>query len=506
MSDLRIAIHEQSRMTRTAVFFAFAGIVFFAGVFVTPQLAAQCPPGSTMSLAHTIRNPTPESFDNFGNQIAISGNYALVGDSGDSTGASKAGSAYLFDVVSGALLQTFNNPTPNADDRFGSSVAISGNNVLVGSPFDDTIASNCGNAYLFDAVSGALIRVVSNPAPTSNDYYGLKVALSENYALVGAPYDDMGATQAGSAYLFDVVSGSLLQTFHNPTPSLEEYFSDSMAISGNNVLIGTPDDDTGASSSGIAYLFDAITGALLETFNNPTPASPDHFGDSVAISGNLVVIGAPDDDTGANASGSAYLFDALSGALLKTLNNPTPDISDNFGNSVSLSGNIVLVAARDDNAGATESGSVYLFDASSGALLQTVNNPEPTNYDSFGNSAAISGNIIGVGASGAESAYIYFCQTPTPSPTHSPSPTVSPTPTASPTSTPLPPCLPLILRSTLAKSTPAALDQFGYSVAISGDKIVVGAYGADTTATDGTPQTDYGSAYIYSATTGSYIT
>ena len=67
-------------------------------------------------------------------------------------------------------------------------------------------------------------------------------------------------------------------------------------------------------------------GALLRTLNNPTPVIEDYFGEDVAISGNMIVVGARRDDTGAEDAGSAYVFDATTGALLHTLNNPTPAI------------------------------------------------------------------------------------------------------------------------------------------------------------------------------------
>ncbi|MFM7906245.1 MAG: hypothetical protein ACKPA9_14120, partial [Microcystis sp.] len=85
--------------------------------------------------------------------------------------------------------------------------------------------------------------------------------------------------------------------------------------------------------------------SLTKTFNNPTPEDYDGFGYSVSLSGTSALIGAYDDNTGAQYAGSAYLFDTTTGNLLKTFNNPTPEDSDNFGNSVSLSGTLALIGA-----------------------------------------------------------------------------------------------------------------------------------------------------------------
>ena len=102
------------------------------------------------------------------------------------------------------LLETINNPgpTPIADDLFGFSVAISEEHVLVGAPFDDTGATDAGSAYLFDLESGSFLQTFNNPTPEAGDQFGFSVAISEEHVLVGAHRDDTGATDAGSAYLF----------------------------------------------------------------------------------------------------------------------------------------------------------------------------------------------------------------------------------------------------------------------------------------------------------------
>jgi hypothetical protein len=109
-----------------------------------------------------------------------------------------------------------------------------------------------------------------------------------------------------------------------------------VAVSNDYVLVGAGMDPTWAFASGAAYLFNAQTGAYLRTFTNPTPAVVDMFGWSVALSGNNILIGAPGDDTGAGDAGAVYLFDALSGALLRTFTNPAPAVSDTFGYAVAV--------------------------------------------------------------------------------------------------------------------------------------------------------------------------
>ena len=201
--------------------------------------------------------------------------------------------------------------------------------------------------------ASSLLQTLYNPTPEVSGRFGTAVAASADFLVVGAIGDDSYATGAGAAYLFDATTGGLLRTLDNPTPATWDYFGNSVAVSGNWVVVGDSGDDTGAYNAGAAYLFDTLTGNLLRTLNNPTPADSDSFGRSVAVSGSLVVVGASGDSTGAAQAGSVYVFDAATGNLLRTLNNPTPEASDYFGYSVALSGNLMVVGAYSDDTGAS---------------------------------------------------------------------------------------------------------------------------------------------------------
>jgi hypothetical protein len=343
------------------------GTTSLAGVIAPAQAF------TPLSLTKTFNNPTAEEYDNFGYSVSLSGTSALIGAYGDKTGASGAGSAYLFDTTTGTLKQTFNNPTAEDFDNFGYSVSLSGTTALIGAPYDSTGATGAGSAYLFDTTTGNLLKTFNNPTAEDFDYFGYSVSLSGTTALIGAYRDDTGATNAGSAYLFDTTTGNLLKTFNNPTAEDDDYFGYSVSLSGTTALIGAYRDDTGATNAGSAYLFDTTTGNLLKTFNNPTAEEYDNFGYSVSLSGTSALIGAINDNTGATNAGSAYLFETTTGTLQQTFNNPTAEDYDYFGNSVSLSGTTALIGAYGDSTGATSAGSAYLYQET-----QTVQVPEPS--------------------------------------------------------------------------------------------------------------------------------
>ena len=317
-------------------------------------------------------------------------------------------------------IQTYSNPNAYGTvtgDYFGEAVAISGNYAVIGAKYEnDEGGTYSGKVYIFDATTGSLLHILNNPSaysPSGDDHFGYSVSVDGNYAIVGTPLEDDAGTTSGKAYIFDVTTGSLLRTLDNPnaySTSANDWFGISVAISGNLAVVGAHNEgDAGGAYSGKAYIFDATTGSLLRTLNNPNAygtSTSDIFGISVAISGNRVVVGALyEDDAGGTNSGKAYIFDATTGSLLHTLSNPNAygtSAGDQFGKAVAISGNYAIVGAYgEDDAGGTQSGKVYIFDATTGSLLHTLSNPNAygTQVDDwFGYPVAISGNRVVVGA------------------------------------------------------------------------------------------------------------
>ena len=380
----------------------------------------------SISLLHTLDNPNAfgTSFqDLFGVSVAISGNYAIVGASlEDEASGTTSGKAYIFNVTTGALLHTLDNPNAfdtTAGDLFGGTLAISGDHAIVGVPSeDDAGGTSSGKAYIFDVTTGTLVHTLDNPNPfgtSESDIFGSNVGISGNYAIVGARLEDEASgTSSGKAYIFDVTTGNLLHTLDNPNAfgTIEnDQFGNSVAIDGNYAIVSsTGEDDAGGTSSGKAYIFDVTTGNLLHTLDNPNAfgtSVTDQFGSSVAISGNRAIVAAiSEDDTGGTSSGKAYIFDVTSGSLLHTLDNPNAfgtSVDDVFGSRVGISGNYAIVGARrEDSDGVTNSGKAYIFDVTTGDLIYTIDNPNPFDetprFNLFGQSVAISGNRAIVGS------------------------------------------------------------------------------------------------------------
>ena len=334
----------------------------------------------------TINPPvTNNNSLNFGTSVAALGGDRLL------VFALGAATTYLFNT-NGTLLTSF--------PGVWAAMSVLGNDRVVCGSIGTSFGgfNSAGAVHLFDT-NGTLVNTISNPAPFHFDYFGWSVAaVGNDRVIVGALQDDTGATDTGAAYLFST-NGTLLTTFTNPTPANTDYFGWRVAALGNDrVLIGVPNDDLGAGDAGVAYLY-STSGALLYTFTNPTPANTGQFGYSIATLGNdKVLIAAPRGDIGAIDAGQVYLF-TTNGILITSFTNPTPATSDYFGWDVAAMGNDrVLISTYLDDTGATDTGAAYLF-STNGTLLNTFTNPAAKDNGQFGYSVAgVGENRVLVGA------------------------------------------------------------------------------------------------------------
>jgi ELWxxDGT repeat protein len=197
------------------------------------------------------------AYDNFGCSVAISGDTAVVGARYDD---GYRGSAYVFEKnASGNWVQTRKLTAPDgaAYDYFGTSVAIAGDVVVVGAYGHDTGGFyDAGAVYRFDASTGEFLGTLTDPDPEPGDRFGWSVAVVDQNILVGTPGEDAnGQYDVGTVFRFDLETGSLMQTIENPAPAAYDRFGQAMSAAGHDVLVGTPYDDTGSTDAGAAYLF-----------------------------------------------------------------------------------------------------------------------------------------------------------------------------------------------------------------------------------------------------------
>jgi hypothetical protein len=344
--------------------------------------------------------------DYFGTSIGISGTTAIVGALLDDDNGTSSGSAYLFDTTTGTQGAKLTASDAAANDYFGGSVGVSGTTAIVGAQYDDDNGSGSGSAYLFDTTTGTQIFKLTAGDGAANDGFGGSVAISGTTAIVGAGGDGDNGSNSGSAYLFDTSTGTQSAKLTASDGGEFDLFGRSVAISGTTAIVGT--------SLGSAYLFDTTTGAQIFKLTAGDAVAGDWFGWSVAISGTTAIVGASQDDDNGTDSGSVYLFDTTTGNQLFKLTASDGAEFDYFGRSVAISGTTAIIGAEYDADNGADSGSAYLFDTTTGAQLAKLTASDGAANDYFGQSVAIFDDIIMVGArkdddngSDSGSAYIY---------------------------------------------------------------------------------------------------
>jgi hypothetical protein len=226
--------------------------------------------------------------------------------------------ALLFSATDALVPPTARVPSDgNIGDQFGFTVAISGNYAVIGSPYDNVGANvDQGCVYIFQRTASVWSEQVKLTASDggTGDQFGYAVAISSAYVIVGAPMDNSPGLDVGSAYVF-FRNGSDWSEQAKLTASnaaTGDHFGFSVSISGAYAAIGAKDDDVGADvDEGSAYVFfrTGTSWAQQDNVIAPFGAADDHYGYSIGISGDYLVVGANEDDvSGVSNAGSAHVY------------------------------------------------------------------------------------------------------------------------------------------------------------------------------------------------------
>ena len=365
---------------------------------------------------------------------------------------------------------TFNSPNAQPDGYFGFSVAVSGTSMVVGAPQEYANGLfHAGHVYVF-STAGSLLATLTSPNALVSGELGWSVAVSGMNVVVGAPFETAsGLLQAGHAYIFSS-TGSLIATLTSPNAQTQGFFGYSVAVSGRSVIVGAPfENANGFLEAGHAYIF-STAGSLIANLTSPNAIVGGEvfgeFGWSVAVSGGSVVVGAPYDNAGVESqAGHAYIFSST-GSLIATLTSPNAQTGGRFGASVAMSGRRVIVGAPwEAPNGQFYVGHAYICTATECPPTGTLTSPNAQTQGWFGNSVAISGMTGEVGApyeggpglSVSGRTYIFSARS--------------------------------FLINTLTSPNALPGEAFGFSIAVDGPSLVVGAL-------EGNP-TGAGHAYLY---------
>jgi hypothetical protein len=384
-----------------------------------------------------LKAPNADIGDQFGYFVSISGDTIVVGANQEDSNQT---------TITNGLATGGNNPDSNA---------------------------NHGAAYVFRRTGSIWTNEAYLKAPNADagDFFGYSVSISGDTIVVGANQEDSnqttitngtqtingtGATNSGAAYVFRRTGTTWENEAYLKAPNSEGFdqFGSSVSISGDTIVVGSRLENsnqttitngtltisgTGASGSGAVYVFkrNGTTWANEAYLKAPNAESSDIFGHSLSISGDTIVVGAYFEDsnqttitngtltingTGANDSGAAYVFRRVGSTWINEayLKAPNADAGDFFGESVSISGNTIVVGAtRDDSnqttitngtltingIGASDSGAAYVFSRTGSTWLNEsyLKAPNAGASDQFGISVSISEDTIAVGANQEDS-------------------------------------------------------------------------------------------------------
>ena len=380
----------------------------------TDRAAGQCELGTLLADDGT-------SGDDFGGAVAVDGDVAVVGAPEDDDDGSSSGAAYVFRLLDSAWMQEQKLTASDGDsfDDFGFAVAVSGDMIVVGSPRDDhALGDNAGSVYVFehDGLEWVQQAKLTASDADGDDRFGTSVAISGNTLAVGAKQNDDVVSNSGSAYVFHGSSGEWQEqgklTADDPVQSAQ--FGHSISIDGDGIVVGAWQDQAeGMFLVGSAYLYRREGDSWSQEAKLTASDAADFrwFGQAVAIAGDTVLVGAYGDRADdLSESGGAYFYQLLDEQWTEVANVNASDPAANarFGWSVALQGGLAIIGSGSSTPAA------YCFGLTAGAgwIEHAILTPaEPEISGEYGYSVAISETIGLVGDrasfSGTGSAFVF---------------------------------------------------------------------------------------------------
>ncbi|HUU96596.1 MAG TPA: FG-GAP repeat protein [Phycisphaerae bacterium] len=342
----------------------------------------------------------------FGNHVALSGQRLVTAGALDEDGQLWAVCVFERRGVDWVRVAQLTPEDHRPGTGFGRSPGVDGNRAVAGAPYDDIYGPSTGSAYVFEYSGGVWSQAAKLLASdgSERDRFATSVAISGDYVVVGAIYDG-----AGSAYVFErQTDGTWAQVQKLVASDAQggDEFGGSVAICGQVILVGARGDDDQGFSSGAAYVFEHEADGCWSQAAKLHASDGRflmNFGYSVSVSGNLALIGAPTADGQVDWSGAAYVFERTTDGtwveLAKLFANDG-GVSDEFGYSVSVSRNVAVVGAIYHGDPGWEPGAAYVFARGLDEIWSQAAKVVPDDgehLDWFGNAVAVSGNIAVVG-------------------------------------------------------------------------------------------------------------
>ncbi len=309
----------------------------------------------------------------------------------------------------------------NDYDNLGQALAGENNRIVAGIPGDYiTSAGSTGSVNVYDWTGSAWqeTQLLGNNFANAGSF-GSAVDISGNRIVVGDRTEDVNSSNSGAAYLFewDGVEWNIEDKFYAATASFNEFFGDAVCVDGDRIAIGVPFDNDNGSDSGSVYIYDWDGTSWIKTILYPSdPSSGDNFGTSIDLEGDRILVGSRNDDDAAPSSGSAYLFEWNGTSWLETKLLPSDGILAGwFGTTVALQNDRLVISANAPRNTSNDISAVYIYDWDGSNWIETkLIASDYEDGDNFGTAIDIQNDRIVIGSArdndnGIESgsAYIY---------------------------------------------------------------------------------------------------
>lgn len=312
--------------------------------------------------------------DTLGGNVALKHNMAMLGAIRNDDKGENAGAVFSFEKTNNQwsqkqILTAFD---AKAGDAFGQSIALTKQFLVIGAPHSDSPHKDSGAAYVFKRHNAAWVFQTKLTAKdgAAGDLFGISVAMDGNTILVGADLHDKKAENAGAVYAF-TFDGNAWQQQAKLMASdgkKTDIFGVRIALSGDTALISARRDDLQGIGidAGSAYIFERANGQWhqQQKLVAPDANADDRFARGVALNQNTAIISAMHQDSAGNNAGAVYLFKKQSGEWRYTSKIVAKDAlpEDRFGWNLALSNDTAIIATplRDDNG--DSSGAVYIVD------------------------------------------------------------------------------------------------------------------------------------------------
>lgn len=310
-----------------------------------------------------VRQQPPQDYDRFGYQVALSGDYLAVSGYVDGFTEQAESAVFIFrwtgsDWTQSQVLRP-STPEPSGfDPAFGQSIAMDGDRLAVGAIGADIDGvRNAGAVYVFERNGQTWFETakLTSTTPTVEGGLGWAVDIHADRIAAGPANDDRFGQASGAVFVFEWVDSEWVQAVIG-APELEEgSLGRSVAVDGDRIVAGAPDSreilpGLGSQQIGAAVVFTrTATGWTHEVVRAPHDQTQTQFGSSVALSGEVLLVGAPRWDVPGrtNNTGTVYRFD-LSGATQSQVVLEHADMvrdEENFGSSVGLSATVMVAGA-----------------------------------------------------------------------------------------------------------------------------------------------------------------